>query len=263
MWTVHACLLNASILSDSVAPWTVAHWASLSMGFSRQEYWSGLPCPPPGDLPGPWIKPTSPVAPALQADSLQLWPDCLHNWATFPFNLFTVEPPGKSKCKQIEVLNPTSYSCWVSRAKSVTSLYICLLWKWCNIHMYFIGLLFWVRFYTWSAERSTWHKASAQEMLYAVWLKVKVLFAQSCLTLCNPVDCSPPGSSIHGVLQERTLEWAAVPFSRRSWQPRDWTWVSCIEGRFFLWTTKKAYMITIIHRPRCLWAWPVYPRMQK
>ena len=46
---------------------TVAHEASLSMGFSRQEYWSGLPCPPPGDLPNPEIEP---VSPALQADSL-------------------------------------------------------------------------------------------------------------------------------------------------------------------------------------------------
>ena len=48
-------------------PWTVAHQAPLSMGFSRQEYWSGLPFPSPGDLPNPGIKPGSP---ALQADSL-------------------------------------------------------------------------------------------------------------------------------------------------------------------------------------------------
>ena len=188
---MNAYLLSTSILSDSVTPWTVAHWAPLSVGFSRQEYWSGLPCPPPGDLPGPWIEPTSPVDLALQADSLQLWPSlsfCLHDWATFTFNFFTAEPPWKPRCKQIEVLNPTSYSRWVSRAKSVTSLYVFLLWKWCNSHMYFIGLLFWVRFCTWSAERSTWHKARAQEMLYAVPLKVKVLVAESSLTLCNPVD---------------------------------------------------------------------------
>ena len=51
-------------------PWTVAHQAPLSMGFSRQEYWSGLPCPPPGDLPDPGIKPTSPESLALQEDSL-------------------------------------------------------------------------------------------------------------------------------------------------------------------------------------------------
>ena len=58
-----------SCVQLSMAPWTVAHQAPLSMGFCRQEYWSGLSSPPPGDLPDPGIKPTSP---ALQADSLQL-----------------------------------------------------------------------------------------------------------------------------------------------------------------------------------------------
>ena len=52
-------------------PWTVAHQAPLSMGFSRQEYWSGLPCcPPPADLSDPGIEPVSPASPSLQADSL-------------------------------------------------------------------------------------------------------------------------------------------------------------------------------------------------
>ena len=52
--------------------WTIAHQAPLSMGFPRQEYWSGLPCPPPGDLPNPGIKPGSSESPALLADSLLL-----------------------------------------------------------------------------------------------------------------------------------------------------------------------------------------------
>ena len=52
-----------------VTLWTVAHQAPLSMGFSKQEYWSELPCPPPGDLPNPGIKPVSPEAPTVQADS--------------------------------------------------------------------------------------------------------------------------------------------------------------------------------------------------
>ena len=54
-----------------VTPWTVAHQAPLSMGLSRQEYWSGLPFPSPGDLPEPGIKPWSP---ALKADSLLMEP---------------------------------------------------------------------------------------------------------------------------------------------------------------------------------------------
>ena len=52
-------------MSDSVTLWTVAHQATLSMGFSRQEYWSGLPCPPPGDLLYPGIEPVSLTSPAL------------------------------------------------------------------------------------------------------------------------------------------------------------------------------------------------------
>ena len=53
------------------------------------------------------------------------------------------------------------------------------------------------------------------------------LVAQSCPSLCDPVDCSPPGSSIHGILQAGMLEWVVVPFSRRSSRPRDRTHVSC------------------------------------
>ena len=48
----------------------------------------------------------------------------------------------------------------------------------------------------------------------------------------NPMDCSLPGSSVHGILQARILEWVAIPFSRASSQPKDWTQVSCISGRF-------------------------------
>ena len=55
-------------------PWPIALQAPLSIVFSRQEYWNGLPFPPPGDLPSPWIKPTSPVFPALQVDSLPVEP---------------------------------------------------------------------------------------------------------------------------------------------------------------------------------------------
>ena len=57
--------------------------------------------------------------------------------------------------------------------------------------------------------------------------------AQSCLTLCDPMDGSPPGSVVHGIFQARILEWAAISFSRGSSQPRDRTRVSCIADRRF------------------------------
>ena len=64
--------------------------------------------------------------------------------------------------------------------------------------------------------------------------------AQSCPTLCNPMDCSPPGSSIHGILQTRILEWVAISCSRRSLRPRDWIQVSRIVGRCFtIWATRE------------------------
>ena len=60
--------------------------------------------------------------------------------------------------------------------------------------------------------------------------------APSCPTLCDPVDCSPRGSSVHGILQARVLEWVAISFSRGSSRPRDRTPVSWIAGRCFnLW----------------------------
>ena len=63
-------------------------------------------------------------------------------------------------------------------------------------------------------------------------VNVKMLVAQSCLTLCKPMHCSPPGSSVHGILQARILERVAMPSSRGSSQPRDWTQVSHIAGGF-------------------------------
>ena len=58
-------LIHFSCVQLFATQWTVAHQAPLSMGFSRQEYWNGLPCPPPGDLPNPVIKPTSLMSAAL------------------------------------------------------------------------------------------------------------------------------------------------------------------------------------------------------
>ena len=68
------------------------------------------------------------------------------------------------------------------------------------------------------------------------------LVAQSCPTLCNPMDCSPPGSSVHGIFQEGILEWVPISFSRGSSWLRDQTCISCI-GRQILyhWTTRKAH----------------------
>ena len=142
-------------------PWTVAYQASPSMGFSRQEYWSGLPFPSPGDLPDPGIEPRSPT---LEADAL------------------TSEPPGKPN-------------------ETETGLYR-----------------------TVESELSGSLNTSLNYMY---------LVSQSCLTLCDPMDCSLRGFSIHGILKARIPEWFTISFSRGSSRPRDRTQVSCIAGRHF------------------------------
>ena len=117
-----------------VTLWTIAYQAPLSMGFSRQEYWSGLPCCPPGNLTDLGIKPESLMSPALAAAA--------------------------------------------AAAKS----------------------------------------------------------HQSCPTLCDPIDSSPPGSAVPGILQVRTLEWVAISFSNA------WKWkvkvksLSCVRLLATPWT---------------------------
>ena len=69
------------------------------------------------------------------------------------------------------------------------------------------------------------------DKLYSVMCSV--LVTQSCLTLCDPMDCSPPGSSVHGIFQARTLEWAVTSSSKGYSWPRDWTHISCT-GRWIL-----------------------------
>ena len=65
-------------------------------------------------------------------------------------------------------------------------------------------------------------------LLQCMKVKSESEVAQLCPTLSNPMDCSLPGSSVHGIFQARVLEWVAITFSRESSQPRDRTWVSCI-----------------------------------
>ena len=83
------------------------------------------------------------------------------------------------------------------------------------------------RFNLWAIREAQFQVYSKVNQLY-ICMKVK-----SSLTLCNPMDCSPPGSSVHGIFQTRVLEWVAISFSRGSSQPRDRTQVSHTAGRCF------------------------------
>ena len=79
----------------------------------------------------------------------------------------------------------------------------------------------------------------------------EVLAAQSCLALGTPVNCSPPGSSVHEILQARTLEWGAISFSRESSWPKDQTWVSHIQADSLL-ATQSSILLGEVRGQRSL-----------
>ena len=144
-----------------MTPLIIAHQPPLSMDFSKQEYWSGLSIPSPGDFP------TQGSNPGL--------PHCRRI-------LYCLSHQGRSILAQLSFRKPLQISTYKEKK----------LKKWCCC-----------------------------------------LVTKSCPTLCNSMDCSPLGSSVHGILQARILEWVAIPFTRASSWPRDWTQVCCITGRFF------------------------------
>ena len=143
---MYVCMFSCCIWLFAT-PWTVARWAPLTMGFFRQEYWSGLSFPFPGDLPYPGINPKPPVLAG---------------------KFFITELPGKPR------------------------------------------------------------------YMYAAAAATKSL--QSCPTLCDPIDGSPPGSPVPGILQARILEWVAISFSNA------WKWkvkvksLSCVRLLATPWT---------------------------
>ena len=87
-------------------------------------------------------------------------------------------------------------------------------------------------------------KVSLTLRMRSMWSYCCYLVAKSCLTLCSPMGCSPPGSSVHGISQARILEWAAISSSRESSQLRDGTCVSCISRQIlYHWATREAQFV--------------------
>ena len=86
-------------------------------------------------------------------------------------------------------------------------------------------------------DREAWHAAvhgvAKSRTRLSNWTELKCADGRLCLTLWDHVDCSLPGSSVHGIFQAKTLEWVAVSYSRGSSWPRNETCISCITGRFF------------------------------
>ena len=112
------------------------------------------------------------------------------------------------------------------------------------------------QFYSFILDLAKWeqmpslHKLMSLEFLHFGFIMM-CAYAQSCPALCNPLDCSLPGFSVHGIDQARILEWVAISSSRGYSRPRHWICVSCIENRFF--TTEllgSHFGINIFYRPK-------------
>ena len=173
------------------------------MDVFKQEYWSGLLLPAPGNLCNPGIKPASLASPALAGG----------------FSI-TV-PPGKT---------PSCLSWWQPHSSDCPEAIESLLVPLFSLRLHNPSF----RSFWWCHLRNRPESADFSPAPLVICL----LVTQLCPTLCNPIDCSPRGSSVHGIFQARILVWVANPFSRRSFQSRDWTQVSCIAGRFFtIWAT--------------------------
>ena len=93
-------------------------------------------------------------------------------------------------------------------------------------------------------------KSEIHHMKSFTSIDVCCLSAKSCPTLCKPLDCSPPGSSVYGISQARILEWVTISFSRGSLQPRDWTRISCVSciDRWVLyhWATRETRASSLV-----------------
>ena len=97
-------------------------------------------------------------------------------------------------------------------------------------------------------QKARWAKRGTAPSSWSTGL---CLIIQSCSTLCDPMDYSLPGSSVHGILQARIPEWVALPSSRRAFWLRDWILISCIAGGFFthwaIWATSTGLVPAKIH----------------
>ena len=224
-----------------VTPWTGACHAPLSMGFSRQEYWSGLSFPSPRDLPDPGTEPHLLCLLHWQVDSLRLaiWEGC--SWS-FPKSSDESWSQGcwseeSSDCQQPACLRISpKLRHWlkqprgstislrqgcerVQSAAAETMSQVCSLRleiREEHFHGHYNFLIYWMPLFSYIYQLSP----NIHYQLWQYFLSFCLLVTKSCLFV-TPMDCSTPNSSVHGILQARILEWVAISFSRGSCQPRN------------------------------------------
>ena len=106
---------------------------------------------------------------------------------------------------------------------------VLLSWRLCEMSQYILSHRNFLEVRGWPSVSLT-HPVANLPSHRGLWTRCQVLciYALSCPALCGPMDCSPPSSSVHGIIPAKILEWVVISSSKRSSWPRDWTWVSCI-----------------------------------
>ena len=220
-----------------VTLWTIAHQAPLSMGFSREEHWSGLPFPLLEDLPNPGVEPMSHVSCCPQQLG-QIYPTVMSN--TLYLSRASQRMKSTPQGAHPHIMRAVA-GCLLRRnlglpRRQPAGLSTVGWWHGLgslqNLLVFYKTVsspphLAWVFTYVdmCLAKRLSSH---GNLELHAACVFVRAKSFQLCLILCDPMDRSPPSSSVHEILQARTLEWVAMPFSRASSQPRDRTCVFCL-----------------------------------
>ena len=149
----------------------------------------------------------------------------------------------KEQCQGAQILT-SSYTLKNTKTITLRYLFFCnqsvvISWYHTSFFFFFQQILLYILAlpYLFGTVPQSYQQQSREMLILQILLFV-VLVAQSCPTLCDPMDCSLPGSSVHGISQARILEWVAMPFSRGS--SRDGTQVSCTAGRFFtIWVSRE------------------------
>ena len=202
IWYLNPCVWNSkwkwsrSVMSDSASPWTVVHQAPLSMEFFRQEYWSGLPLP-------------SPRATSNPAKTLLGTRTHMTGTRTSQTLLGSPSHVGSSPKLGFRWVQVPVCDKWFHRGHEFDS------WSGNWVHVPQLlspSTRVCMPQFREGTQRSI-PMPERRSHLLQVRLCMRAKLIQSCPPLCDLVDCSPPGFSVHGILQARILEWVAMPFS--------------------------------------------------
>ena len=192
------------------------------MGFPRQEYWSGLPFPPPGDPAHTGrYEPASPALAGGFFTTETLGKPYLYAWYVRACVLTHLNHVGL--CEPMDGGPPGSSVHGILQARILEWVAISSSRGSCPHREIWTGI-------SCIGRRILYHRDTREALSICMRTSVRacVLTHLNHVGLCEPMDCGPPGSSVHGILQARILEWVAMPSSRGSSRPMGWSHISCL-----------------------------------